>query len=249
MSLISRSSRRTSCWMIVEQPAARLVRARRAAGSRRRCAARSAGSSVHARRRRRSSRSPRCGCRAPASCRAARRERWPISSERSVKSGISWRDLMPRRTRSAASARRRIGSAMVPASKTATARSSRRPPPGRRCKMAQRSEAMTASMSPPCVESSSAPRTARKRWIGTRDRDDGLAARVDAHDGCRLRRQRALDLRIGLAVAGADVLIGRRRRAVPNQLRSIGPDALAAASRPRRLADGGRSRRRMSPRA
>ena len=33
--------------------------------------------------------------------------------------------------------------------------------------IAQRSEAMILSMSPPCVDSSSAPRTARKRWIGT----------------------------------------------------------------------------------
>ena len=33
--------------------------------------------------------------------------------------------------------------------------------------MAMRSEAMIASMSPPWVDSSSTPRTARKRWIGT----------------------------------------------------------------------------------
>ena len=43
-------------------------------------------------------------------------DRWPISSRRRVKSGISTRDLMRRRTRSAPSASRRTGPAMVPAS-------------------------------------------------------------------------------------------------------------------------------------
>ena len=33
--------------------------------------------------------------------------------------------------------------------------------------MAQRSEAMILSMSPPWVDMSSTPRTTRKRWIGT----------------------------------------------------------------------------------
>ena len=55
----------------LHQPAARIRRSWRAAASRRRCAARSAGSSARARRRRRSSRSPRCGRRARWSCRAA----------------------------------------------------------------------------------------------------------------------------------------------------------------------------------
>ena len=45
-------------------------------------------------------------------------DKWPISSRRWVKSGISTRLLMPRRTRSAALASRRIGSAIVPASNT-----------------------------------------------------------------------------------------------------------------------------------
>ena len=35
------------------------------------------------------------------------------------------------------------------------------------CKRAKRSEAMMASMSPPSVDKSSAPRTAWKRWTGT----------------------------------------------------------------------------------
>ena len=44
-------------------------------------------------------------------------ERWPISSRRRVKSGISTRVRMRRRTLSAASASRRTGSAIVPASR------------------------------------------------------------------------------------------------------------------------------------
>ena len=55
----------------LHQPARASPRSWRAARSRRRCAARSAGSSAHARRRRRSSRSPRCARRARWSCRAA----------------------------------------------------------------------------------------------------------------------------------------------------------------------------------
>ena len=90
------------------------------------------------------------------------RERWPISSDRLVKSGICWRDLMPRRTRSAASASLRTGSAIVLASDSErmsiTAASTRK-----KRRSAQRSEAITVSMSPPCVESSSAPRIALVR--------------------------------------------------------------------------------------
>ena len=56
-------------------------------------AARSAGSSARGRRRRRSSRSPRCGCRAHRSCRAARRTDGRSRRVRSVKSGISTRAL------------------------------------------------------------------------------------------------------------------------------------------------------------
>ena len=41
--------------------------------------------------------------------------------------------------------------------------------------MAKRSAAMIPSMSPPWVDSSSAPRTARKRWIGTATETIGLA--------------------------------------------------------------------------
>ena len=33
--------------------------------------------------------------------------------------------------------------------------------------MAQRSDAMILSMSPPCVDMSKTPRTTRNRWIGT----------------------------------------------------------------------------------
>ena len=83
-----------------------------------------------------------------------------------MKSGISSRALMPRRTRSAASARRRTGPAMVPASSIdstiMTSAATRKT-----CSRAKRSEAMILSMSPPCVESSSAPRTERKRCTGT----------------------------------------------------------------------------------
>ena len=93
-------------------------------------------------------------------------DRWPISSERAVKSGICWRDRMPRRTRSAASASLRTGSAMVLASNSdstsitvASTRKTR--------SSAQRSEAITESMSPPRVERSNAPRIAPPaRWIG-----------------------------------------------------------------------------------
>ena len=93
-------------------------------------------------------------------------DRWPISSERVVKSGISWRTFTPRRTRSAASARRRTGLTIVPASRsesTIITKAATR----KTWSSANRSEAMMPSMSPPCVERSRAPLTARKRWIGT----------------------------------------------------------------------------------
>ena len=93
-------------------------------------------------------------------------DRWPISSDRSVKSGISWRDRVPRRTRSAASASRRTGPAMAPArnsdSTIITMAATRKT-----CSRANRSDAMMVSMSPPCVDSSSTPWTERRRWIGT----------------------------------------------------------------------------------
>ena len=93
-------------------------------------------------------------------------DRWPISSDRDVKSGISSRELMPRLTRSAASARRRIGPAMVLARNSESAKVTAAAIRNTR-KIAQRSEAMMASMSPPWVESRSAPRMARNRSIGT----------------------------------------------------------------------------------
>ena len=93
-------------------------------------------------------------------------DRWPISSVRSVKSGISARALTLWRTRSAAAASRCTGPAMVLARiidstmVTAAANSDTRTMP-------QRSAATILSMSPPRVESSSTPSTARMRWIGT----------------------------------------------------------------------------------
>ena len=69
---------------------------------------------------------------------------------------------MPRRTRSAASASLRTGSAIVLASESErmsiTAARTRK-----KRTSAQRSAAMTLSMSPPCVESRSAPRIAIMR--------------------------------------------------------------------------------------
>ena len=94
------------------------------------------------------------------------RDRCPISSARAVKSGISSRESTPRRTRSAASASRRIGPAMVLARNsdstnmtTAATRNTRN--------SAQRSDAMILSMSPGWVDSSSAPWTLAALRIGT----------------------------------------------------------------------------------
>ena len=93
-------------------------------------------------------------------------ERWPISSVRSVKSGISARAFTLWRTRSAAEASRCTGPAMVLAriidstTVTAAANSDTRTMP-------QRSAATILSMSPPRVESSSTPSTARMRCTGT----------------------------------------------------------------------------------
>ena len=92
-------------------------------------------------------------------------DKCPISSPRWVKSGISTRERMRRRTRSAPSASRRTGPAMVRASSIdstiITAAATRNT-----FRIAQRSASTIWSMSAPCVESRSAPRTARKRCTG-----------------------------------------------------------------------------------
>ena len=93
-------------------------------------------------------------------------DRLPISSWRSEKSGISSRFLTPRRTRSAAAERRRSGLAMVEASSIDSSAVTRAATPKTR-RIALRSAATILSMSPPSVDSSSTPSTARKRWIGT----------------------------------------------------------------------------------
>jgi len=94
------------------------------------------------------------------------RDRWPISSLRSEKSGISSRALTERRTRSAAAASRRSGAAMVPASSsdriTITSDATMNT-----LRIAIRSLRTIASISPPGVEICSAPRMVRPRRIGT----------------------------------------------------------------------------------
>ena len=93
-------------------------------------------------------------------------ERWPISSRRRVKSGISTRVRMRRRTRSALSASRRTGPAMVLASSSdSTIITAEATPPTFR--IASRSAVTIWSMSSPWVESISAPWIARKRCTGT----------------------------------------------------------------------------------
>ena len=136
-------------------------------------------------------------------------ERWPISSRRVVKSGISTRPLRRRRTRSALSASRRTGPAMVPASST---ESSTCTPAAIRntLRIDSRSAATVSSISAPCVDSSSAPRTVRKRWIGT-------ATSTMTSPRSLMRTMLAFwplsdlrDLRIALAVVAAEVVIGRQ---------------------------------------
>ena len=93
-------------------------------------------------------------------------DKLPISSWRSEKSGISSRFLTPRRTRTAAADRRRSGLAMVDASSSDRMPVTSAATPKTR-KMALRSAATILSMSPPWVDSISAPSTARKRCTGT----------------------------------------------------------------------------------
>ena len=137
----------------------------RAAASRPPSAARSAGSSARARRRRRSSRSPRCGCRAHWSCRAARRTDGRSRRARWVKSGISTRDGCGGAP---------FGAVGEPAHRAGDGAGEQHREhhhdAGRDQEHAHdrsRSASTIWSMSPPCVDSSSAPRTARKRCTGT----------------------------------------------------------------------------------
>ncbi len=92
-------------------------------------------------------------------------DRCPISSRRMVKSGISTREPVRRRTISALPASRRTGPAMVPASRndsTSMTLSVTR----NTLKLPSRSAVTMLSMSGPWVESIRAPRTARKRCTG-----------------------------------------------------------------------------------
>ena len=136
-------------------------------------------------------------------------ERWPISSRRRVKSGISTRERMRRRTLSAASASRRTGSAMVPASRiestTMTPAATRNT-----LRMASRSASTMSSMSAPWVDSISAPRTARKRCTGT-------ATETMTSPRSLMRTmlafwpfKRLRDFGIALAVLGAELAVERQ---------------------------------------
>ena len=128
-----------------------------------------------------------------------------------MKSGICWRDRMPRRTRSAASASRRTGSAMVLASDsdstsiTAASTTKKR-------RIAQRSEAITRSMSPPCVESCSAPRVAIMCWIGTATETIVSPSSLIRTADFGLALQRLGDLGHRLAVDEPRVVAARRIR-------------------------------------
>ncbi len=153
---------------------------------------------------------------------------------------------MPRRTRSAASASLRTGSAIVLASDSdsisITAASTRK-----KRSSAQRSEAMTESMSPPWVESSSAPRIVRRSLDRHADRDDRLARRVDANGRFGLSRQRVGDFRQRLAVGYpivADAPLLGRREGMARFGPQPPPPRRAARSRSRRFGAKRRAARR-----
>src|SRR5262249_34907007 len=144
------------------------------------------------------------------------RERWPISSRRRVKSGISTRILMRRRTTSAESASRRTGPAVVLAGKR------ERP-------------VMTTGAKPPTFtvpdtadlqdretlggdhlvdvvalgrEHQGAMDGARAQH-GDRDRDDHLAEAVDADHALLLAPQRVGDLLVAHAARRTQFAIER----------------------------------------
>ena len=90
----------------------------------------------------------------------------PTSSARRANSGSSRRALMLKLTFSAASDRRRIGPAMVRASRNEASSVAARATSARP-RMLLRSSARISSISPGRVDSSSTPCTALRYWIGT----------------------------------------------------------------------------------
>ena len=103
--------------------------------------------------------------------------------------------------------------------------------------------AITVSMSPPCVESSSAPRIAPPaRWIGTRDRNDRLVGGVDPHRRLGSAGERRGDLGHRLAVGrpflgGAPLL--RRREGLAQVAPCLSPPWRCLGAR---LGSAGRGR-------
>ena len=137
-------------------------------------------------------------------------DRSPISSPRAVRSGISTRERMRWRTRSALSASRFTGPAMVRArnidSTTMTPSRIRNS-----LTIWSRSASTAWLMSPPCVDSSSAPRTARKRCTGTATETMTSPAIGDAHQVGALRAgQRLRDLGIVLAGFRTELVVARK---------------------------------------
>ena len=136
-------------------------------------------------------------------------ERWPISSRRRVKSGISTRERMRRRTLSAASASRRTGSAMVPASRIDSTIMT--PAATRKTfMMASRSASTMSSMSAPCVDSISAPRTARNRCTGTATETMTSPRSLMRTMLASWPFERLRHFGIALAVVGAEFVIKRQ---------------------------------------
>ena len=128
---------------------------------------------------------------------------------------------MRRRTRSALSASRRTGPAMVPASSTES--STMTLVAIRNTLMiASRSFSTASLMSPPRVDSNSAPRTTRIALHRHRHRDDHLAVLVDANHAARsLACERPCDFRIILARIWPDVAVERKIAAVEPGLHRV----------------------------
>ena len=106
-----------------------------------------------------------------------------------VKSGISTRVLMPRLTRSAAARKppdrpgNRAGEQTATAGMVTSAANSE----GEEHDAAARLRS-TSSISPPRVDSTRAPSTARKRWIGTATETTIWLLVIDPDDAARRRR-------------------------------------------------------------